>query len=127
MSEPIYNLHYRFADGSNSMLWYHKTMAEVADILKKWSKNWIIEPEQFKVQTPIDHDLFRECMCVTWFDEVFMMYFVLTPRRKEVNLFEMDGETEEDAGGEQSEEPGYSVGDGDSAQANGCVADRADL
>lgn len=41
-----WNIHIRFLDGSNPCVYYRKTFGEMVDILKKWSENFILQPDK---------------------------------------------------------------------------------
>lgn len=53
-TEPIFAIHIDFSDGSNPMVYYNLSLASVMDVLKEWSKNWILFPDKdCKLDGPI--------------------------------------------------------------------------
>ena len=73
--EPTYNLHFKFENGSNPYLCYHKSLNEVCDILKKWNENWILIPEELSVT--------GGTMCYSMFGDTYFLNFVLRERSSE--------------------------------------------
>lgn len=45
--EPTFCIHIEFADGSNPMLYYDLLQDAAFDVLKQWSKNYILTPLKY--------------------------------------------------------------------------------
>jgi len=72
--EPVYNLHFVFKNHSNPMIWYQKNIGEIADILKEWSENWIIEPAELPVT--------RGLLCYSLFGDTYFLHFILREKNE---------------------------------------------
>ena len=44
-TEPIFNIHIDFADGSNPIIYYNLSLARALDVLKEWCEEWILSPD----------------------------------------------------------------------------------
>ena len=44
-TEPIFGIHIDFANGSNPIVYYNLSLARTLDVLKEWSEEWILSPD----------------------------------------------------------------------------------
>jgi hypothetical protein len=86
--ETMYVLHFHFEDGSNPIYWSRRTMEEIADILKEWSKNWVLKPAKLSSGGYLCAPLGSVSR------DAYALFFVLRSKEKKVNLFMVEEEAD---------------------------------